>query len=238
MKALFLVLGLIWLGSAGADPIEVVTEDSSYTYVEHGKVAGPATQVVEETLRQAGIDDYHLALYPWARAYSIATQKPNVLIYPMVRTPEREALFHWVGELATVSIFLYKFRNQPGIQVTNLDTAKAYTIGVVRDDSREHYLQSQGFKKLIVSADNDENFRLFTLHQVQLIPMPERDAKSFCQQKHIAFDQLEVAYPLHDMEKGIYMAYSLGTSEELVSRTTRAFSAVVENGELRKAMGH
>lgn len=237
MKALILALGLIWFGSAGADSIEVVTEDSSYTYVENGKIAGPATEVVEETLKRAAIQGYHLALYPWARAYNIATQKPNVLIYPIVRTPEREALFHWVGELATVPIFLYKFRDEENIQVSNLDAAKAYTIGVVRDDSRESYLHSHGFQKLVISADNGENFRLFSSHQVQMIPMPERDARSFCKESQIPFERLEIAFPLRDMERGIYMAYSLGTSEELVSRTSHAFTSVVESGELRRAMG-
>ncbi|WP_460045053.1 substrate-binding periplasmic protein [Pseudomonas sp. S2_H01] len=237
MKALLLTFGLIWVGSAGADAIEVVTEDSSYTYVQQGKVVGPATEVVKETLKQADIADYHLTLYPWARAYSLATQRPNVLIYPIVRTPERETLFRWVGELATVAIFLYKFRDQTGVRVDSLEAAKAYTIGVVRDDSREQYLRAQGFQKLVVSADNDENFRLFSLHQVQMIPMPERDAKSFCAEKHIPFGDLEVAYPLHDLKKGIFMAYSLGTSDELVSRTSQAFRSVVASGALRKAMG-
>lgn len=55
--------------------------------------------------------------------------------------------------------------------------------------------------------------------------------------QYIPFDELEVAYTLRDIQKGIYMAYSLGTSEELISRTARAFDTVVESGLLKKMMG-
>lgn len=233
----YFVFALFWLKAAIAEPIEVVTEESSYTYVTNGKVMGPATEVVEETLKRAEVGDYRVTLYPWARALSIATQKPNVLIYPIVRTPEREHMFHWVGEISSVSVFLYKFRDRTDIKIPDLEAAKAYSIGVIRGDSRERYLHARGFDKLVISADNRENFRLFILRQVQLIPMPEKDAEALCRDQHISFDELEVAYTLRDIQKGIYMAYSLGTSEELISRTARAFDTLVESGLLKKTMG-
>jgi polar amino acid transport system substrate-binding protein len=237
MKAVYLALALLWYQGATAEPIEVVTEASSYTYVENGKVRGPATEVVEETLKRARIDDYSLTLYPWARAINIAAQKRNVLIFPIVRTPERENLFEWVGQLSTVAVSLYKFRDRTDIKVADLESAKAYTIGVIRGDSRERYFHVHGFEKLVLTADNNESFRLFSLRQVQLIPMSERDAKALCQALHIPFDELEVVYTLHEFQKGIYMAYSKGTSAELVSRTVQAFQSLDESGALKKIMG-
>jgi polar amino acid transport system substrate-binding protein len=206
----------------------VVTEESSYTYVSNGQVAGPATEVVKATLEKARVADYQIAVYPWARAYGIAAQKPNVLIYPIVRTAAREKLFNWVGELARVPIYLYRLRSADNPPITSLADAKSYSIGVVRADSREYYLRSQGFEKLVVAADNDENFRLFSRHLVQLIPLPEKGA--FCQAQNLPFTDLEVAYSMSGMDTPIYMAYSLGTSEDLIERTSRAFAALVGNG--------
>ena len=220
--------------SAMATTIEAVTEDSSYTFVEHGKVSGPASEIVQDTLKKAGLKDVHFALYPWARAYSLALEQPNILIYPIVRTPEREALFRWVGQLARVSIYLYKFRADEAIRPSVLDEAKGYTIGVVRDDARAKYLSAHGFSKLVVSATNEQNFKLFQLRQVQMIPLPEHDAIAFCKKAGISFSELEVVMPLEELDIGVYIAYSLATSAQTVAQTIQAFKEVESAGGLKK----
>jgi polar amino acid transport system substrate-binding protein len=95
-----------------ADALKVVTEDSSYSFLADGKVVGPASEIVEKTLFQAGVTDYSMALYPWARAYDIARLEANVLIYPIIRSAERETLFKWVGELDEVTPLFYKLRER------------------------------------------------------------------------------------------------------------------------------
>lgn len=63
--------GLSWacaLPSLSAQTIQAVTEDAPpYTYVQHGRVVGPVTEVVEQSLQRAGFKDYRVNLYPWAR---------------------------------------------------------------------------------------------------------------------------------------------------------------------------
>ncbi|XVN20213.1 hypothetical protein QZH46_10075 [Pseudomonas corrugata] len=120
-----------------AEGIEVVTEDSLYAYLRDGKLVGPGTRVVEQTLDKAELTDHHILLYPWARAYDKALHEPNVLIYPMDRTVLREPLFKWVGELERVTIKLYKLRERHDITLSNLEDAKLYTVGVVRNDSKQ-----------------------------------------------------------------------------------------------------
>ena len=70
-----------WLSCAvllplGAQTIHVVTEQTPYTYLLEGKVAGSATEVVELSLRRAGLDDFQIKLYPWAQAYDMALKTP------------------------------------------------------------------------------------------------------------------------------------------------------------------
>lgn len=45
-------------------PLHVVTEPSSFAYLENGRVAGAATAAVEATLRAAGQQDYQVDIYP------------------------------------------------------------------------------------------------------------------------------------------------------------------------------
>jgi polar amino acid transport system substrate-binding protein len=233
--ALVAVLMLFCLQSL-AEPLQVVTEDSSYSELRNGKVVGVASEIVEKTLAKAGVTDYHMALYPWARAYDMARLEPNVLIYPIIRSAEREPLFKWVGELDQVTPMFYKLRERRDIVVKSLQDAKTWSVGVVRDDSRQEYLEGKGFNKMVVSSNNLDNLRKLLSGQVALVPLPEREAREQCEDLHIAFEDLESVYTIDELSKGLYVALSLKTPDETVKRITAAFAQLKEDGTLAKVM--
>ncbi|MBD8596270.1 substrate-binding periplasmic protein [Pseudomonas sp. CFBP 8772] len=229
---LMLFVGL----NASATTLQVVTEDSSYSALEGDKVVGVASEVVEMTLAKAGISDYHMALYPWARAYDIARLEANVLIYPMIRNSAREALFKWVGELEHVTPSFYKLRERRDLVVNALEDASHYTVGVVRDDSRQQYLEGKGFNRMVVSPNNLDNLRKLISGQVELIPMPEREAREQCADLQIAFEDLESVYTLDELSKGLYVALSASTPDETVQRIAAAFARLKQEGTVDKVI--
>lgn len=230
------LLSSLLASPARAEAIEVVTEDSVFSYLHQGKVAGVASAIVEATLAEAGLTDYQMALYPWARAYDRARMSPNVLIYPIVRTPEREPLFNWVGEITQVRPQFYKLRDRSDIVVNKLDDARNYSVGVVRDDIRQQALQAKGFTRMVVSANNDENFRKLINRQVQLVPMPERDARLQAQAANFAFRDLEPVYSLEEQGYGLYLALSKETSPQVVQRMTIAFEKLRADGTIARLL--
>ena len=232
----FVLLLALLCGNGHAESIKAVTEDTSYSYLQDGQVGGPASQVVEAMLQRAGLNDYSLALYPWARAYDMALQQPNVLIYLIARTPEREPLFKWLGEVTRIEYHVYKLRGQPDIQLRTLADAKNYSIGVLRDDVRHQYLQAEGFTKLVVSAHNRDNFQRLLNRQVQLVPMPERDAILLCAEAGVDFARLERVYTLDAFTTGLYMAYSHSTADAIVARSRAAFDSLKAEGLLTRLM--
>lgn len=222
--------------NAQADGIKVVTEDSSYTYLRDGKVTGPATEIVEATMKRAGLTDYKVALYPWARAYDLALQEPNVLIFLIARTQGREAQFKWAGEFMRIEYHLYKLRDRDDVVVHNLQDAKAYAVGVMRDDVRQQYLQSRGFDKLVVSARNTDSLRMLLDRKVQLLPLPDNDVIRFCKEANVDPKALEKVLTLNEMTTGIYMAYSRSTPDETVTRTRNAFDHIKAEGMVARLM--
>lgn len=219
-----------------AQPIKVVTEDSSYTYLQDGKVGGPATEIVEMSLKRAGLTDYRVSLYPWARAYDMALQEPSTLIYLIARTPAREAQFQWAGEFMRIQYHLYKLRDRNDVVVNDLSDAKRYAVAVMRDDVRQQYLQSRGFDKLVVSARNSDSLRMLLDRKVALLPLPENDVARFCKEAHVDPAALQKVLTLDEMTTGIYMAYSRGTPEEIVKRTRAAFDKLKADGTVARLM--
>lgn len=222
--------------AARAQPIRGVTEESGYTWLSAGRVAGPASEVVAATMQRAGFTDYRAGVYPWARAYEMALQEPNVLIFMIARTPQREDKFKWAGEFMRIDYHLYKLRTETEVVVRTLQDAKAYSVGVLRGDVREQYLQSQGFTRLVVSAQNADNFRKLLHRQVQLVPMPERDVQQQCEESHIDCAMLEKVYTLDGLSTGLFMAYGRATPDDVVARTRAAFEKVKADGTLARLM--
>ncbi len=223
---------------AQAGPVRVVTEETAYSYLKDGKVSGPATDVVEATLKRAGLGDYQIGMYPWARAYDMALQEPGVLVYLIARTSEREALFRWVGEILRIDYHFYKLRERDDIQVPDLNAAKAYRVGVLRDDVRHQYLQSNGFEKIVVTAHNSDNFKRLLHGQVDLVPMPERDMIALCEEAGLDPGEVQRVFTPNTSTQ-LYMAYSRQTDDDIVLRTQAAFEQLQADGTVADLMaGH
>ena len=223
--------------AAAAQEVRAVTEETPYTFLRDGKVAGPATELVERSLQRAGLAEHSVQLYPWARAYDLALHEPNVLIFLIARTPQREAQFKWVGEFMRIEYHLYKLRGRDDVVVHALADARRYSVGAMRDDVRHEYLKARGFTKLVLSAHNIDNFRKLIAGQVQLVPLPERDAQALCTQTGFDCRQLERVLTLDELSTGIYMAFSAATPEPTVERLRQAFAALKAEGTVRRLMG-
>lgn len=228
--------GLLAAGGVQAQAIRAVTETTPYTFQKGDRVEGSATEVVEKTLQAAGLTDYQVKLYPWARAYDMALKEPGVLIFLIARTAAREQQFKWAGEIMKIQYHLYRLRDRSDISVKTLADAKNYTIGVMRDDVRQQYLQSRGFQRLAVSAQWIDNFNKLIKRQVDLVPLTQDDASSLCAEAHFDCAGLERVLTLDEASTGLYMAYSASTADSTVQRTRAAFDKLKADGTVRRIM--
>ena len=236
LRSLLLSAAVLAPAYCGAQAVQVVTETTPFVYMQGQKIAGPATEVLHKTLQLAGIKDYSLNMYPWARAYDMALKEPNVLIYLIARTPERDPQFQWVGEFMQIRYHLYKLRDRADVTANSLEGARNYVIGVMRDDLRHQYLQRQGFTRLVVSAQSGENFAQLLNRKVDMVPLSESGASVQCQGTGFDCAGLEKVLALDEMTTGLYMAYSKSTPEALVARTQAAFEKLRANGTVRRTM--
>ena len=235
------MLGLLLAGAWVAplvqgQTVRAVTETTPYTYQKGGRVVGTATEVLETTMQAAGISDYQIRLYPWARAYDMALKEPYVLIFLIARTPARETHFKWAGEIMKIQYHLYRLKERSEISVKTLMDAKNYTIGVMRDDVRQQYLQTKGFTRLAISAQWSENFAKLIQRQVDLVPLTEDDASSLCVEAHFDCAGLERVLTLDEASTGLYMAYSLATPDATVHKTRNAFDKLKADGTVKRIM--
>ena len=137
VASIFLIAG----HSALSAELTILTENlPPLNYVDNGVLVGPSVEIVREIQRRVGSEE-PIQVYPWARAYKMALEEENVVLFGMTYTKVREDKFKWVGPLATKRDILVAKKGS-GIKISRLEDAKKVgRIGTLRDraaDPRAH----------------------------------------------------------------------------------------------------
>lgn len=240
MHQLLLRIGLLCLAvcanaSASSPSVTCVTEENRpVNFLENGKVTGFSTEVIEAVLKEINVHcDFHVM--PWARAYTTALHSENVLIFSILRTPEREQLFKWVGVVSPPdSSYLFSLRER-NLKIGSLSDALHYKIGTINGDAREQYLESKGFIKglqLHGNATPRTTYEKLKLGRVDLWAMSDLVAQDLVRQEGGDPNQVLVrALHLTELgDGGSYMAFGPKTDERLVERFRKGLETVKARG--------
>ena len=100
---------------------------------ERGRLTGIAVELVKGLLNDMGMSAAILSA-PWKRIAKEAMTKSNVLVFSIVKTQERDAVFHWVTPVSRNYHGLYGI-NTPVF--ASLDALpQTYTVGTIQEDYR------------------------------------------------------------------------------------------------------
>lgn len=231
-------IGVCCLGAGVAafadEPLKIVTEEfPPYNHTEQGKITGLSTEVVEAVLKELKLQG-NIQSLPWARAYEMAKNTPEVLIYSIGRTPERENYFKWVGVIAPTDYYLYALPGK-SFKIDALENAKPYQIGTVNQDVGEQFLLAHGFVKgqnLQSSIKYELNYQKLKLGRIDLWIMNGMTASHLARQ--VGDDPaltLAKVYRINDLSsEGYYMAFGKQTPDATVQQFKRGLEAIKKNG--------
>jgi polar amino acid transport system substrate-binding protein len=226
-----LLLGIAGLALAGcafaAGPLTVVTEDfPPYSYARGGKLAGYSVDVARAALDGAGLV-YSMNIYPWARAYQMGRAQPNVLIFSIVRTPEREKQFQWIAQIAKRSVYLYKLAARRDVSVDTVADMRRYRIAANRGDIVEEQLHQLGLDADL-SRDDQTSMKKLLMGRVDLMVASEASIKGVCAGVGISCTLLERTMPMPGLTD-YYVAASLGTPADTVRQLRAGFARIKDS---------
>ncbi len=239
----FLLTASVLFAQTITDKLTIVTEEwPPYNYTVDGKVTGLGAEIIYELLKDVGIVAT-IESYPWNRAYLMAETIPNVLIFTLARTPERENKFKWIGKISPREVGLFKFKDRKDIAGKNLDDFKKYLIGVTtNEDATTKYLISQGFvigKNLIAeqsaNAEQINIKRFFVLKRFDLLPINELSLSYLTKKMGYNVDELEKIMVLTGSDDpGYFAAFSISTPDETVKKFIDAYKKMVDDGRYKR----
>jgi len=177
MKKLFVLVASMFIFSV--QPLLSTENLPPLNYLKDGILVGPSVEIVKEIQRRVGSHE-QIKVYPWARAYKMALEEENVVLFGMTHTKVREDLFKWVGPLATKRDILVAKKGS-GIKINSLEDAKKVKrIGTLRDDTRERLLKSHGFANLESVSDEQKNAKKLVLGRIDLWAYKKPGLKTVC----------------------------------------------------------
>jgi len=211
-----------------AASLRILTEDlPPLNYVRDGALLGPSVEMVMEIQRRIGSTE-EIKVYPWARAYQIALEEENVVLFGVSHTPPRESKFKWVGPLATKRDILVA-RKGSKLAINSLEDAKQVgRIGVLRDDTKEEFLEAHGFTNLEPVSDERKNAQKLVLGRIDLWVFKKPGLKTVCDLAGVDYEAVEEVF--HLRETKVDIAFSLRTPDPVVAQWRAAFAAMVADG--------
>ena len=218
MKKLFIVVVAVFLVSvqpALSAELTILTENlPPLNYVEDGVLVGPSVDIVREIQRRVGSND-EIKVYPWARAYKMALEEENVVLFSMTYTKARYDIFKWIGPVATKRDILVAKKGS-GIQINSLE------------DTRERLLKSLGFTNLEPVSDEQMNAQKLDLGRIDLWTYKKPGLRTVCDLAGVEYNEMEEVYNLREI--GVSIAFSKKTSDSIVEKWRNAFNEMVADG--------
>jgi polar amino acid transport system substrate-binding protein len=143
----------------GADErkLAVVTEEwAPYNYLDDGVLKGFSVEVVQAILERLNLK-VPIELYPSMRASLMLGTVPGTMMITMLRTPEREDRYKWIGPLGDGVIYFYKKIGSP-LEIANLEDAKKVRLVACRHAGLVfNTLKAAGFINLDPSSTDGES---------------------------------------------------------------------------------
>jgi len=231
-KKLFALIAAVFLLSAQpvlAEELTILTEN--LPPLNYLTLVGPAVDIVKEIQKRVGSSE-EIKVYPWARAYKMALEEKNIILFGMTHTKVRQDKFNWVGPIARKSDILVA-KKSSGIKINNLEDAKKVErIGTLRDDTKEVFLKRQGFTNLVPTYDDQINAKKLVSGRIDLWVTKKPGVKTICALAGVNYHEIEEVYKIRELDVSI--AVSKKTSDTILHQWKIAFNEMSADGTIMR----
>jgi len=226
---------MIFSASTQTKELTILTEHlAPFQIVNKNEISGISTEIVEATLESSSFD-YNIEAYPWSLSYNRALHEDDTCIYSIGRIPERELLFHWVGQIISSTVSIYSLASST-IKISTLNDAKTYKTAVIRDDVTHHFLLSKGFieNKNLYVMDNYDSL-------LQLLEKPSRNIDLVVLNDDLIYHRVKSTkaaskyknvYSLQDLTLDFHFACSIKTEKNIVEELKEIMIKLEQKGIL------
>lgn len=206
----------------------IMTEQSPpYNFKENGKIQGISVDLLEAIFKkmEVRLTRNDMRMTTWMEEYQRTLDERNTILFSMMRTPERERHFHWVGPIVPVRIGLFCPRDKQ-VRINTPEDLKKVKIGVIAADVGEQLVLEAGIEKeaLIQSDSAEALVRFLGSGTIDCWAYEETAGRWFIGQNSESPGDIEMAHVLREGE--LYYAFHGRFVSSVVGHFQAALDAI------------
>ncbi|GGY13463.1 substrate-binding periplasmic protein [Paludibacterium paludis] len=236
-KAFRLILACIGMGVAaigpagGKEPLALYTEEwPPVSFLRNGKADGMAVEIVSALQKRVG-DNARIEIVPWARGYSYLIARPNVMLFTVARSPEREKFMTLIGPVAVSHTELFCRKGEAARYLRMGDVIKRMPVTAYRGSIFKVAAEAKGFVNIIETVDSGQSARLLMAGRVGLWVEGGFAAGTALAQAGFSADSVDRVTTLESLQ--LYLAFSMGTPRDTVLAWENALRAMKKDGSFQ-----
>ncbi|MDT9000718.1 transporter substrate-binding domain-containing protein [Paucibacter sp. APW11] len=230
---LFAALGVSH-GAADTHLLGVTEDVPPFSYLEGGRFAGLANEVLDRIANQSGLK-VQRSIQPFARGLKTVDEVPNSFLYVMVRTPARESHYRWVGPLDDCDVVVLTLRSSGLDFSPTTPDARALRVGAVKGSPAGKMLRDAGMpeRSIYLTPGSETSTRMLFAGHLDMIAGLALPYQHQATRLGLDTSQMQVA---HLLQKGFgcYFAFNPKVDPVLYKRFADAFDVLRSSGELRQ----
>jgi len=198
---------------------------------DQGNIKGMITEIVQYLIKDSKVQVDNWIIAPWARAFTEVKRTPNTLLYSVVRKPDREDLFYWIGPVSDRHMYFFKLRKRTDIHVNSIDDVKKYQVGTVYKTAANDFLVKHKIKVQLAPRFNLNILKLLA-GRIDLVLDADFAFKSRVKElnkDYLAFDKIFLA----DSSKKYYIVLNKKTDLKIVNALQHSFDKMKQQGLLK-----
>ncbi|POZ61969.1 hypothetical protein C2I19_10975 [Chromobacterium alticapitis] len=222
---------------ARAERLQAFTEDvPPLNYLDHGRVKGFSTELLQLVAKEAGFE-LDIETLPWLRAYARARSTPGALLYTLVRTPERESQFQWVGPISPRRIYLYKLAERRDIRIASSAELARYRNGALAGSAAAKQLAEMGLSgdSLDIGHSDTSDLQKLVLGRLDMVAMLDWAMAWQLRQLHLPANTVEPAWLL-DGKQQYWFALNPNSPPDWRKRLQSALDKIGADGRAQAIM--
>ena len=215
-----------------ASQITLYTEHMPpYSYQVGNRVEGINAELMRQLCLRLHLD-CQLILLPWRRAFEHAQQQPMSGVFSTARSEQREALFRWVGPIASDWGYVFRLKGRLEVNPVDLEQAKHFKLAVARGDVYESYFRQHGFEfgqNMLDFSNKAEPVPLFLAGKIDLLVGSKRSLRNWMLEHQQPADTAEPLFMLEDVGDN-YLALNVRFPAEIALKMQQELDLMRQQG--------
>lgn len=215
-----------------ADERLLAAEMPPFSYLEAGEASGFAVDIAKELSSRMKLRR-KIEVVPIARAIATLTTEKNNLIIAIARTPEREKLLRWIVKIKVEPLVLLVKANSK-LDISTIEKSKKLRIGVLRQGAAEEAARRLGFVPIEISSQDVSIVRKLLVGRIDAWLTGPDVAMATMDRAGLDRSSVRAGPNLGAID--IYLAGSLGISDETAQKWEATFIELVSDGTYQKIL--